>query len=108
SFAIAVNAIRAAGAMVSPIRPEAGIADVTAQLNACGARVLITAAPLAEAAAEAADRSRVRQVFTFGEAPETTSFRSLLGVAKHSADHHWPGVREALDRHRTPDGESGE
>jgi acyl-CoA synthetase (AMP-forming)/AMP-acid ligase II len=102
SFAIAVNAIRAAGAMVSPIRPEAGIADVTAQLNACGARVLITAEPLAEAAAEAADRSRVRQVFTFGESPGPTSFRSLLGVAKHSADHHWPGESGERDRDDDP------
>jgi AMP-binding enzyme len=91
SFAIAVNAIRAAGAMAWPIRPEASMADVAAQLNACGARVLVTAAPLAETAAEAADRSRVRQVFAFGEAPGTTPFRSLLGIAKHSADNHGAG-----------------
>ena len=88
SFAIAVNAIRAAGALAWPIRPEACMADVVAQLNACGARVLVTAATLAETAAEAADRSRVRQVFAFGEAPGTTPFRSLLGVARHSADNH--------------------
>ena len=88
SFAIAVNAIREAGAIAWPIRPEASMADVAARLNACGARVLVTAAPLAETAAEAADRSRVRQVFAFGEAPGTTPFRSLLGVAKHSTDNH--------------------
>ncbi len=88
SFAIAVNAIRAAGAIAWPIRPEASMADVAARLNACGARILVTAAPLAETAAEAADRSRVRQVFAFGEAPGTTPFRSLLGVARHSADNH--------------------
>ena len=88
SFAVAVNAIRAAGAIAWPIRPEASMADVAAQLNACGARVLVTAAPLAETAAEAADRSRVRQVFAFGEAPGTTPFRSLLGLAKHSADNY--------------------
>jgi hypothetical protein len=88
SFAIAVNAIRAAGATAWPIGPEASAAEVAARLNACGARILVTAAPLAETAAEAADRSRVRQVFTFGEAPGTTPFRSLLGVAKHSADYH--------------------
>ncbi len=75
SFAIAVNAIRAAGAIALPIRPEASMADVAARLNACGGRVLVTAAPLAETAAEAADRSRVRQVFAFGEAPGTTPFR---------------------------------
>ncbi len=91
SFAIAVNAIRAAGAIAWPIRPEASTADVAARLNACGARVLVTAASLAETAAQAADRSRVRQVVAFGEAPGTTPFRSLLGVAKHSADNHGAG-----------------
>ena len=111
SFAIAVNAIRAAGATPSPIAPDASMAEVTARLNACGARVLITASPLAELAAEAADRSRVRQVFSFGDAPGTTPFRSLLGVAKHGgapdgvarrgdADHgldtHDPDTRFAL------------
>ncbi len=95
SFAIAVNAIRAAGALAWPIRPEACMADVVAQLNACGARVLVTAATLAETAAEAADRSRVRQVFAFGEAPGTTPFRSLLGVARHSIDNHGADNRGA-------------
>ena len=95
SFAIAVNAIRAAGAIAWPIRPEASMADVAARLNACGARILVTAAPLAETAAEAADRSRVRQVFAFGEAPGTTPFRSLLGVARHSIDNHGADNRGA-------------
>lgn len=95
SFAIAVNAIRAAGATAWPIGPEASVAEVAARLNACGARILVTAAPLAETAAEAADRSRVRQVFTFGEAPGTTPFRSLLGVAKHSADYHGADYQRA-------------
>ena len=99
SFAIAVNAIRAAGAVAWPIRPEACMADVAAQLNACGARVLVTAAPLAETAAEAADRSRVRQVFAFGEAPGTTPFRSLLGIARHSTDNH--GADHGTGNHGT-------
>jgi acyl-CoA synthetase (AMP-forming)/AMP-acid ligase II len=86
SFAIAVNAIRAAGATVLPIRPDAGVADVAAQLNAGGARLLISSAPLAGLAVEAADRSRVRQVFAFGEAAGTTQFRSLLAVANPGAD----------------------
>jgi acyl-CoA synthetase (AMP-forming)/AMP-acid ligase II len=88
SFAIAVNAIRAAGATALPIRPDTPVADLAAQLNASGARLLITSAPLAELAAEAADRSRVRQVFTFGEAAGTTSFRSLLNLGKHVAGEH--------------------
>ena len=86
SFAIAVNAIRAAGATALPIRTDVGVADVAAQLNAGGARLLITSAPLAGLAVEAADRSRVRQVFAFGEAAGTTPFRSLLAVANHGPD----------------------
>jgi hypothetical protein len=88
SFALAVNAIRAAGAVPCAIAPDATMAQVADRLNASGARVLITASPLAELAAEAADRSRVRQLFSFGDAPGTTPFRSLLGVAKHGVAKH--------------------
>jgi non-ribosomal peptide synthetase component F len=86
SFAVAVNAIRSAGATALPIRPDASVADVAARLDAGGVRLLITSAPLAGLAAEAADRSRVRQVFAFGEAAGTTPFRSLLAVAEHDPD----------------------
>ena len=84
SAAIAVNAIRAAGGRACLIRSDAGPADIAARLNACGARVLITSAPLAELAAEGADRSRVRQVIAFGDADGTTPFSSLLGSGRHS------------------------
>jgi len=84
SAAIAVNAIRAAGGRACLIRSDAGPADIAARLNACGARVLITSAPLAELAAEGADRSRVRQVLAFGEAPGTTPFSSLLSSTDES------------------------
>ena len=84
SAAIAVNAIRAAGARACLIRSDASPADIAARLNACDARVLITSAPLAELAAEGADRSRVRQVIAFGEAAGTTPFSSLLSSGRHS------------------------
>lgn len=90
SAAIAVNAIRAAGAAVCLIDAGAGPADIAARLNACGARLLVTSAPLAELAAEGADRSRVRQVIAFGEAPGTTPFSSLLGADQPGADQ--PGT----------------
>jgi hypothetical protein len=86
SFAIAVNAIRAAGAIATPIGLDRGPADIAARLNARGARLLITSARLAELAAEAADRSRVRQVIAFGEAYGTTPFSSLLESARHATD----------------------
>jgi hypothetical protein len=84
SAAIAVNAIRAAGGRACLIRSDAGPAEIAARLNACGARVLITSAPLAGLAAEGADRSRVRQVIAFGDADGTTPFSSLLGSGRHS------------------------
>ena len=91
SAAIAVNAIRAAGAATCLIGPDGSPADIAARLNACGARLLITSAPLAELAAEGADRSRVRQVIAFGEAECTTPFSSLLESARHGQpDEHGP------------------
>jgi hypothetical protein len=95
SFTVAVHAIRAAGATALPIRPDAGVADITAQLNAGGVRLLLTSAPLAGLAAEAADRSRVRQVFAFGEAAGTTPFRSLLTVAQHGSETRGSGTHGA-------------
>jgi hypothetical protein len=88
SHAAAVHAVRAAGAVAAPVRPAATAADVAAHLKACRARLLITSAGLAELAVQAAERSWVRQVFAFGEAPGTTPFGSLLGAAKHG--HHYP------------------
>jgi hypothetical protein len=78
SAAVAVNAIRAAGGAACLIDAGAGPADIAARLNACGARLLITSAALAGLAADSADRSRVRLVIAFGEAPGTTPFSSLL------------------------------
>jgi hypothetical protein len=83
SHAVAVHAVRAAGSAAWPLRASATTADLAAQLNACRARLLITSAPLAELAIEAAERSWVRQIFAFGEAPETTPFDSLLD-AEHA------------------------
>jgi AMP-binding enzyme len=93
-YAVAVHTVREAGATPAPIGfdpaaadPEAAMdpAAIAAQLKACGARLLITVDTLAELAAQAADRSWVRQVFAFGETAESgvTPFSSLLEVAKH-------------------------
>jgi len=99
SAAIAVNAIRAAGAIASLIRPDASPADIADRLNACGARLLITSAPLAELAAEAADRSRVRQIIAFGEAAATTPFSSLLESSRHGlAGEHEPREHQPRER----------
>jgi AMP-binding enzyme len=86
SYAVAVHAVRAAGAIAWSIRPGATVADIAAQLKACRARLLITSGALAELAVQAAERSLVRQVFAIGEVPGTpgtTPFSSLLEAAEH-------------------------
>lgn len=84
SFAVAVNAIRAAGAVAVPLSPDTGACAIAAQLEAARSRLLITSATLAELAAQAADRSRVRQIIAFGDAPGTTPFSALLTSARHA------------------------
>jgi acyl-CoA synthetase (AMP-forming)/AMP-acid ligase II len=91
SHAVAVHAVRAAGAVAVPVQQAATVADVAARLKACRARLLITSAALAELAVQAAERSWVRQVFAFGEAADTIPFGSLLEAARHGQDDHGTG-----------------
>ena len=107
SAAIAVNAIRAAGGRACLIRSDAGPADIAARLNACGARLLITSAPLAGLAAEGADRSRVRQVIAFGDADGTTPFSSLLGSGRHSQPDAQAAAEPGFATRSGPAHESG-
>ena len=83
SHAVAVHAVRTAGAVAAAVRPTRSAADIAAQLKAGRARLLITSADLAELAIQAAERSWVRQVFAFGEAEGTTPFDSLLPAPRH-------------------------
>ena len=107
SAAIAVNAIRAAGARACLIRSDASPADIAARLNACDARLLITSAPLAGLAAEGADRSRVRQVIAFGDADGTTPFSSLLGSGRHSQPDAQAAAEPGFAERSGPAHESG-
>ncbi len=83
SHAVAVHAVRAAGAIAAPVRPAQSAADVAAQLKERRARLLITSTGLADLAIQAAERSWVRQVYAFGEAEGTTPFGSLLQTPRH-------------------------
>ncbi len=80
SYVLACHAIGAAGGVPCPVSPELSALEAAGQLADCGARMLLTAPPLAALALAAADRSWVRQVISFGEAPATTLFSSLLGM----------------------------
>src|SRR5260221_940592 len=79
-FAIAMHAVRAAGGVPSPV--DAGLCPVetAGQLAESGARMVITAPPLADTALAAVDRSWVRQAFSFVDAPGATRFSDLLGL----------------------------
>jgi len=80
SFAIAMHAVRAAGGVPSPVDAALCAVETAGQLAESGARMVITSPPLAEGALAAADRSWVRQVFSFADAAGTTRFSDLLGL----------------------------
>jgi non-ribosomal peptide synthetase component F len=80
SYVLATHAIRAAGGVPAPVRPALPVAEIAWQLEDCGARMMITGPPHTAVSLTAADRSRVRQVISFGEAAGTIGFGSLLGM----------------------------
>jgi acyl-coenzyme A synthetase/AMP-(fatty) acid ligase len=81
SFVLAMHTVRAAGGIPCPVAPGLAVTEMAGQLADAGARMLITSPPLADAALAAADRSWVRQAFSFAEAAGTTPFTDLLGRA---------------------------
>jgi acyl-CoA synthetase (AMP-forming)/AMP-acid ligase II len=80
AYILACHAVRAAGAVPSPVSGDLSVPEVAGQLADCGARMLITSNPLAAAGLAASDRSWVRQVISFGDAPGAMPFASLLGL----------------------------
>src|SRR5215468_5648756 len=80
SFALAVHAVRSAGGVPSPLAVDLCPVETAGQLAESGARMVITASPLADTALAAAERSWVRQVFSFTDAPGATRFTELLGL----------------------------
>jgi acyl-CoA synthetase (AMP-forming)/AMP-acid ligase II len=104
SYVLACHAIGAAGGVPCPVSPDLSVGEAAGQLADCGARMLLTAAPLAAAALAAADRSWVRQVISFGEAPATTPFSSLLGMGSLQPPAARPHDLALLPYRRTPDG----
>jgi acyl-CoA synthetase (AMP-forming)/AMP-acid ligase II len=80
SYVLAAHAIRAAGGVPSPVSAGLTAGEIAWQLAECGARMLLTGPPHTAASLAAADRSRVRQVISFGEAAGTIPFSALLGM----------------------------
>src|SRR5215468_3004931 len=79
-YVLATHAIRAAGGIPSPVDASLCAVESAGQLAESGARMVITAPPLADTALAAAERSWVRQVFSFVDAPGATRFSDLLGL----------------------------
>jgi acyl-CoA synthetase (AMP-forming)/AMP-acid ligase II len=79
-FTLAMHAVRAAGGVPSPVDVSLCTVETAGQLAESGARMVITAPPLADTALAAVDRSWVRQVFSFVDAPGATRFSDLLGL----------------------------
>jgi non-ribosomal peptide synthetase component F len=79
-YVLAAHAVRAAGGVPTPVATGLTVPEIAGQLADCGARMLLTAPPLASSALAAADRSWVRQVISFGESPGTIQFSALLGM----------------------------
>ncbi|MUL42131.1 AMP-binding protein [Streptomonospora sp. PA3] len=74
----AVYTVMAMGGLALPLDLDSDLETITEILTTVDARMILVTAPLAGIARELADRSRVRQVVAFGEAPETTPFSELL------------------------------
>src|SRR6516225_1172744 len=106
-YVFAAHAVRAAGGVPMPVAPALTVPEMAGQLADCGARMLLTAPPLAAAALAAADRSWVRQVISFGEAPDAIQFGALLGMGTLAAAPGRASDPALLPYARTPDGVLG-
>ena len=104
SYVLASHSIRAAGGIPCPVSAHLSVAEAAGQLADCGARMLLTAPPLAATALAAADRSWVRQVISFGEAPAATPFASLLGLGSLAPPASRPNELALLPYVRHADG----
>lgn len=77
-YVLALHTLVAAGAVAVPLPADATVEELACCLTDCDARLLVTTPSLADVALAATERSRVRQVFAFGDVPETTPFTELL------------------------------
>ena len=78
-YAVAFHGAAAAGGMCTTMNPLYTAKEVAQQLEDSGARILLTVPAFLEAAAEAAERAGVKDVFVVGEAEGALPFSELLG-----------------------------
>jgi len=82
-YAIALLGVVSAGGVVTTMNPLMTADEIRYQLRDTGAQWLLTVAPLAVRALEAAQGTTVREVFSLGEASGTQPFSALLAEEGH-------------------------
>jgi acyl-CoA synthetase (AMP-forming)/AMP-acid ligase II len=79
-YAVAFHAVATVGGVNTTANPLLTVDELASQLNDCGARLLATVPELLEKASAAAGRSRVQEIFVYGDAEGATPFASLRGA----------------------------
>jgi acyl-CoA synthetase (AMP-forming)/AMP-acid ligase II len=77
-YPIAFHGVASAGGVNTTLNPTYTADEIAFQLNDSRARLLLTIPPLVGKAQEAAAKSKVEEIFVFGEAEGATPFASLL------------------------------
>jgi acyl-CoA synthetase (AMP-forming)/AMP-acid ligase II len=77
-YAIIFHAVAMLGGINTTLNPLYTASEAAAQLNDSGARFLIASSQFIDKAREAAQHSRIEEVFVFGECEGATPFASLL------------------------------
>src|SRR5215831_10052771 len=77
-YPVAFHGIVLAGGVVTTANPLYRVEELAHQLDDCGARFVVTVPAFLETIREATARTRVEDVFVFGEAAGATSFAALL------------------------------
>ncbi len=77
-YGVAFHAVAILGGINTPVNPLYTAAEAAFQLNNAGAKFLVTSPQFVEKAREAADLSKIKELFAFGEAEDATPFDSLL------------------------------
>jgi acyl-CoA synthetase (AMP-forming)/AMP-acid ligase II len=77
-YAVAFHSVASVGGVNTTANPLYTAEELAGQLRDCGARMLVTVPELLEKATVAAERSRVEEIFVYGEGDGATPFASLL------------------------------
>src|SRR5262252_3015785 len=77
-YPVAFHGIAMAGGVVTTANPLYRAEELAHQLDDCAARFVVTVPAFLESVRAASSRTRVEEVFVFGEAPGATPFAALL------------------------------